>query len=370
MNSAYLSFVLLGFFLEMHLVFVNVIIGATILTVVVRYLAYRRNDERLDDLARDMFRLMVATDLFAGVWATILTVYMASAFPSMTAIFTRADFYPIAIALVGIVASIPLIAAYWHLWGRIGPRAHSALGIPLAASVLLVPIGFRYLFAELNNPQFLNPSFKPIDAFANPLYPPLIAHTIIGAVDIGAFVLAAVLVARKEAGLEGIKMSLGVGLALLVPQAVAGGYYFAVLERYDPYIAANIAGPLLGYDPPSALFYPAFYAALALVVALGAVALYAFYEALRGRVAKLATVATGVLAEAVMVLMEYVNDGARYPYMFVTGGGGIPVAQLVNQLIEMPPATIYTALASTLFFTALFSIAFYYAVVRRLLPED
>ncbi|MGC8973765.1 MAG: cytochrome ubiquinol oxidase subunit I [Thermoproteus sp.] len=370
MNSAFLSFVLLGFFLEMHLVFVNVIIGATILTVLVRYLAYRHNDARLDALARDMFRLMVATDLFAGVWATILTVYMASAFPSMTAIFMKADFYPIAIALVGIVASIPLIAAYWHLWGRIGPRTHSALGIPLAASVLLVPIGFRYLFAELDYPQFMKPGFSPTDAFANPIYPPLIAHTIIGAVDVGAFILAAVLAARKNPDLYGVRLSLGVGLALLAPQAAAGGYYFAVLAKYDPYIAANIAGPLLGYDPPSGLFYPAFYTAVALAVALGLTATYAFYQATRGEAPRATAVAAGVLAEAVMILMEYVNDGARYPYMFVTGNGGIPAAQLVNRLIQMPPAAIYVALGSTLFFTALFSVAFYYAVVKRLLPED
>ena len=370
MNSAFLSFVLLGFFLEVHLIFVNVIIGATVLTVVVRYLAYRRRDERLEALSRDMFRLMVATDLFAGVWATILTVFMAAAFPSMMAIFTKADFYPIAIALVGILASIPLIAAYWHLWGRIGPRTHSALGIPLAASVLLVPIGFRYLFAELDYPQFASPGFKPIDAFANPIYPPLIAHTIIGAIDVGAFVLAAVLAARRSPSIDGVKISLGTGLALLMPQAVAGGWYFVTLERYAPYIAANVGGPLLGYDPPSGLFYPAFYAAITLAIALGLVAIYAFYKAMRGEVVKPAVIGAGVLAEAVMVLMEYVNDGARYPYMFVTGSSGIPVSQLVNQLIQMPPAVIYVALGSVLFFTALFSVAFYYAVVRRLLPED
>ncbi len=370
MNDALLSFILLGFFLEAHLVFVNVIIGATVLTVAVRYLAYRRKDEGLNALARDMFKLMVVTDLFGGVWATILTVYMAAAFPSMTAIFTKVDFYPVAIALVGILASIPLIAAYWHLWNRISPRAHSALGIPLAISVLLVPIGFRYLFAELDYPQFLEPGFEPIDAFSNPIYPPLIAHTIIGAVDIGAFVLAAVLAIGKSPKLEGVKMSLGVGLALLVPQAIAGGYYFVTLEKYAPYVAANIAGPLLGFDSPSDLFYPAFYAAIALTAALGLVATYAFYAAMKGRVAKPAVVSTGVLAEVVMVLMEYVNDGARYPYMFVSGDGGIPVDQLINQLIRMPAATIYVALASTLIFTVLFGVVFYYAVVRRLLPEE
>ncbi|WP_243669477.1 hypothetical protein [Vulcanisaeta sp. JCM 16161] len=44
---ALLSFAVLGFALEMHLVFVNVIIGATVLTVITRYLAYLRRDRAL-----------------------------------------------------------------------------------------------------------------------------------------------------------------------------------------------------------------------------------------------------------------------------------------------------------------------------------
>ncbi len=153
--------------------------------MVTRYLAYLRRDPGLESVARDMFRLMVVTELFGGVWGgTILTVFMAGLFPSMTAIFTKVYFYPIAIALVGgILVSIPLIAIYWHLWGRVNPRTHSLIGIPLAISVLLVPVGFRYLFAGLDYPQYT--MTNPLTALLNPVYPPLIAHTLIGAMDIG-----------------------------------------------------------------------------------------------------------------------------------------------------------------------------------------
>jgi len=48
------------------------------------------------------------------------------------------------------------------------------------------------------------------------------------------------------------------------------------------------------------------------------------------------------------------------------------LSEVFSGLPPRPPdlAFIYTALASALFFTALFSTAFCYAVVRRLLPED
>ncbi|MGC8607496.1 MAG: cytochrome ubiquinol oxidase subunit I [Vulcanisaeta sp.] len=365
---ALLSFAVLGFALEMHLVFVNVIIGATVLTVITRYLAYLRRDPGLESVARDMFRLMVVTELFGGVWGTILTVFMAGLFPSMTAIFTRVYFYPIAIALVGILLSIPLIAIYWHLWGRIDPRTHSLIGVPLAISVLLVPVGFRYLFAGLDYPQYTTANL--LTALSNPVYPPLIVHTLIGAMDIGAFVTASVLATRRNMNPKGVRIALGTGLALLVPQAIAGAYYFTVLERYDPYIASNIAGPLLGYDPSSVMFYPAFYAAVALTIALGTTALYAFYAVMRGRVVRPAVISTGLLAEAVLVLMEYVNDGSRYPYLFISGGSGIPITQLLNTLIPLPLIAMYTMLLSTLIFTAIFTVALYYAIIRRFLPEE
>ena len=367
---ALLSFAVLGFALEMHLVFVNVIIGATVLTVITRYVAYRRNDPGLEATARDMFRLMVVSELFGGVWGTILTVFMAGLFPSMTAIFMRTYFYPVAIALTGILISIPLIAIYWHLWGRISPRTHSLIGIPMAISVLLVPIGFRYLFAGLDYPQYTTSAINPLTAFSNPVYPPLIAHTLIGAMDIGAFVTATVLATKRNLNIRGIKIALGTGLLLLVPQAIAGAYYFTVLQRYDPYIARNIAGPLLGYDPTTTMFYPAFYTAIALTIALATTATYALYTTMQGKVTRLAVMSTGILAEAVLILMEYVNDGSRYPYLFIHGNTGTPITQLMNTLIPIPLVAMYTMLLSTLAFTAIFSITLYYAVIKRFLPEE
>ncbi len=97
-----------------------------------------------------------------------------------------------------------------------------------------------------------------------------------------------------------------------------------MLTRYSPYVAGNVGGPLLGYPNGSPMVYPAFYSGgVALAAVLGAVAVYAFYASLRGgEVRRWAVIASGVLSEAVMLLMEYANDMARYPYIFVEGSGG------------------------------------------------
>ncbi len=118
------------------------------------------------------------------------------------------------------------------------------------------------------------------------------------------------------------------------------------------------------------MFYPAFYAAIALTIVLVVVALYAFYAVMQGRVVKPAVISTGFLAEAILILMEYVNDGSRYPYLFISGDSGIPITQLVNTLIPIPLAAVYAMLLSTLAFTAIFTITLYYAIIRRFLPEE
>ena len=77
-----------------------------------------------------------------------------------------------------------------------------------------------------------------------------------------------------------------------------------------------------------------------------------------------------ILAEAVLILMEYVSNGPRYPYLFINGNTGLPITQFMNTLIPIPLTAIYTMPLSTLIFTAIFSITLYYAIIRRFLAEE
>jgi len=60
---------------------------------------------------------------------------------------------------------------------------------------------------------------------------------------------------------------------------------------------------------------------------------------------------------------------ARYPYIFVEGMGGVSAAGMLDELMSLPLAAIYTMLFSAIFFAAIFSVAFYYAILRRFIPE-
>jgi len=49
------------------------------------------------------------------------------------------------------------------------------------------------------------------------MYPALALHTILGGLDIGAFVLAAILVTRSNMDVRGVRIALSMGMALLIP---------------------------------------------------------------------------------------------------------------------------------------------------------
>gem|GEM_PF-5789161 len=49
------------------------------------------------------------------------------------------------------------------------------------------------------------------------MYPALALHTILGGLDIGAFVPAAILVTRSNMDVRGVRIALSMGMALLIP---------------------------------------------------------------------------------------------------------------------------------------------------------
>ena len=89
----------------------------------------------------------------------------------------------------------------------------------------------------------------------------------------------------------------------------------------------NIAGPLLGGHPTLPFIYPIFYTAIALVPVLAFLGVYGIWATFRNRVSRVAIIGARVLAKVIIVMMEFVNDDSRYPYLFLHGEGAL---RLVN----------------------------------------
>jgi len=344
----------LGFSVIMHVTFVSITLGAGLLAAYLRSLSLV--DTEWEAPARRVFRILILTELFSGVWGTIITVFLAGFFPSFTALATNFLFTPIAVAVAAIMVRIPSIAAAWYTWGRVSPKAHAAVMWVMAISGFFIPFGFRALFAEITAPKALayyleGSSPYPLAAWANPVFWALYLHTVLGVISTGAFVAASV--ASLDRDERVFKIASKWGFYALLLQLAAGPTYYFTLSAYSPLLFANINGQLL----------PLLLLKLAGVTAL----LYTGFKAYRGDTALGRW--TGPLALFIVILGEFLNDGGRGNYLVLTGDKGVPVTSFANFYMPIPLGAAYIIIGFFVLAIVVFGIAAYYAIYKRFLSE-
>ena len=351
-----IGFVGLGIAVLIHIAFVSVTLGVGLITAVYRYLGYSKGDEYYENFARRSFRIMIIFELFSGVWGTIITVFLAGMFPNLLALATNVLFFPILIALVGIMVRIPSIAAFWYTWDRISPQKHSLLGFVMSISGFAIPFGFRTIFAEINYPHAIGSylssgSAQAFLAFTSPVFWTLYVHTIFAALSIGGFIVLSLM--SYEGDMRGVEIGWRFGYYFLPLQIIAGIAYWLTLGGYTPYIYHSITfGP----------YFPIFALKLMFVLALLALGLKA--RDLSG-----VSEFIGFLALSIAFLGEFLNDGSRYPYMVILGNQGIPVSTFFNYYIEIPLLLISVILGFLFLSLAIFLAALFYGLVRRYLES-
>jgi cytochrome d ubiquinol oxidase subunit I len=323
-------------------------------------------------MSRRVFKILVITELFSGVWGTIMTVILAGLFPTFLAIATDVLFHPILIALTSIIIRIPSIVIFWYSWGRISPRAHSSLGFVMAASGLGVPIGFRYLFAEITSPHAILFALKGyrdearIQVFFNPTYPSLILHTIQGALIVGSLVTASYFAIKNNTNVGFSRYGLWIGAILLPLQTIVGTWYLLSLGTESPILFRN----LMGISGSTFNAAPLFTAKI-LIVALIAVFIYGGLKTAKGGGTAMPRYVAhlGTLGVVMLIISEFINDGARYPYFVLVGESGLRPAEFMNIYMDIPLPIVYLVLGSLMLLTGVFIAMFYYALNRKLLAD-
>ncbi len=359
----FLGFTGLGLSVLLHMIFVAVTLGVGLVTAIYRYLAYKRSDPYLEAFARRGFRVMIVTELFSGVWGTIITVFLAGFFPGLVALATNVLFAPISIAIASILIRIPSIAIFWYTWGRVSPRTHSIIGWIMALSGFGVPLGFRSLFSETTYPHAVGMylsqgSVDPWAAYGSSLFWSLYLHTVFATISAGAFFLASVLSLIKD--VRGVYISLKYGFIFLILQLFAGPLYWYTLHRDSPYIFNTVT---------FGNFSPYLIIKMVLVVTLIIIGLYSIATIrLRNEIFSY-TKYVGLVALVIVFLGELINDGSRYPYIVTIGEGGLSLSAFFNLYMDIPLPVVYAILGFLFLAIAVFVITFYYAIVRRFLPE-
>ena len=371
-DFAFLGFSVLGIAVVVHLIIVNITIGTGWISAVARFLGWRRNAPELEIMSRKVFKILVIHELFSGVWGTIITVVLAGFFPTLTAIATDIMFYPILLALSAIFVRIPSIALFWYTWGKLRPAIHSLLGFVMALSGFGIPLGFRYIFAELTHPFGLalalqgSRELARVAVFFNPLYLPLIFHTWFGAMSIGGFVVASFFAIKANVNAKFAWIGLWHGVLFLALQGLMGPTYLVTLSGMAPILFNNITGAAQSNFNMLPIF-----ATKIVVIGLLLVVSAAAWSKIRrgaGQVPRYA-LTLGPVAVVVAMIGEFMNDGGRYPFMVLMGQTGISPEAFMNLYLEVPTGIAYAIVGTLLAFVALFMATAYYALNRRFLSD-
>ncbi|MFN4046500.1 MAG: cytochrome ubiquinol oxidase subunit I [Acidilobaceae archaeon] len=361
MDAVFIGFLGLGLSVTLHVLFVSITLGAGLISAWSRHMAYKTGDPWYEVFARRVFKILIVSELFSGVWGTIITVFLAGFFTALLTLATNTLFIPLAIAVTAIMIRIPAIAISWYTWGRISPRTHTIIMWIMALSGFGVPFGFRAVFAEINHPHAItyylqtgqNPGFMP---YANPLFWTLYLHTIAAVISVGGFIVASL--ATLDRDVRGAQLGVKVGLTLLIAQLILGPIYWLSLSRYSQLLfnAVNSTyAPLLGLK----------LATIALLLVLS----YRAFKSLKTGVITDNIKWLGPLALLAVALGEVLNDGSRYPNMVLLDSEGLPVTLFANFYIDIPLPLVYVILAFLVLSIVVFTTAAYYAIYKRFVAE-
>ncbi len=273
-----LTFVLIA--LILHIVLVNLAIGLSVTIPILK----RRGE---GELSKSLMRFYASTYGLAGVFGTAFTVFLLAFYPSLIGFVGNIAFVPFAISILLIVLHFLSIVLYWYGWDKFTPETHFYVGMTMAVTAVLIPLGFRAVFGFLNTPLGLELQPKPhldvLKALTNPTFLALYPKSILASLTLTFTVLSNL---RREFA----KLAM-VTLALT---CVAGIVYAETLTAI-PYKFENAVGS------------PLFYAKM-VVVALQFLALATFVRTGRGSI--LAT----VCAFMGVALGELLNAVSQYPY--------------------------------------------------------
>jgi len=371
-NPEVLGFTILGISVLVHVIIVNITLGSGWISAMARFLAWYRKSPELEVMSRKVLKILIIHELFSGVWGTVITVILAGFFPTLAAIATDIIFYPIIIALSSIFIRIPAIALFWYTWGRLRPSVHSLIGFVMAISGFGIPLGFRYIFAEITYPYALGMALQGLKdiartaVFFNPLYLPLLLHTWIGALSIGGFIVASFFAIKRNVNARFAWIGLWHGSLFMIIQGIAGPVYLLTLLAKAPLLYDNI----LGLTNATLDLSPIFGVKLTLIAILAVLSLLTWSRLKMGNgTVPRYSLLLGPTAISIATIGEFLNDGGRYPFIVLLGESGIKPSEFMNVYLNLPIMIAYGIVGTLLVFVAIFMATVYYALNRRFLAD-
>ena len=340
----------------LHIVMVNLGIFLALFVPYLKMKADKQNDKALDAVAYKLMRFYAATYGLAGVFATAYTVFLLSFYPNFLGLAGHLTLIPFGIAILMIVLHFFSITGFYYGWYRWSRSVHYFFGFTLALSSLLIPFGFRAVFAFLNIPVGLKLdggklSLDVAEALTNPTFWPLYFKSIVGAVTAGAIaVLGGLAWSYYKSNDEAYKKAIEKTVPTLATISLAGlvlmlflGFWYAISLQNIPYKFNNVFASL-GWKVGDGVAHYNVAWVFVLKMLFYAFQLYviftAYYHLKSGTIPagkEKLLLAAGFAALATVMLGEYLNAFSQYPYFIACLGSPEACPDTIKQL---DPATL------------------------------
>ncbi len=323
----------------LHIMLVNLGIFLALYVPYLKWKADKEGDEGLEKVAYKLMRFYAATYGVAGVFATAFTVFLLSYYPNFLGLAGNIALIPFGIAITMIVLHFFSIATFYYGWYRWSRPVHYTLGFLLALSGILIPLGFRAVFAFLNIPVGLHfaggkPYLNVSEALGNPTLWPLYFKSLVAAITAGSLAVAGGLAySYHKSEDQAYKAAVNKVLSQLAPVALAGlvimfflGLWYAITLEKIPYKFNNVFASL-GWKVGDGIAHYnvawVFVLKMILYVFQFAV-IIAVYKYMRSGSMPFAKAKLllygGLAALATVMLGEWLNAFSQYPYFIACLG--------------------------------------------------
>jgi len=358
----------IGITFFLHIFFVTVVLGLSVIIPVFEITGYLKRDDGFIRFARRLTSYLIRVDLFAGVLATWLTVFLGAYWPSLVYIATNVLFYPISLAVAGIMIAIVSMAIYWYTWDEMKRVTHIVVGLFMTAGALMVAFGMNSILALMDYPFgvkvitssgltfFLSNGLNPL---ANPIFIPLALYTWFISITLASFIVLTFAFVKLKRDFtdefhKTLRISRTMALMFSFLSLATIAWTFLEFHSYSQYIYLQMSGR--GFLTVSMI--------LAVVVAVISVL------SLSEDAGYYAAPAGAVTSYVLLMFFEITSNVSRYPYLIITNSTGIPVSTLVNPLFNIPTiipigGMIILVLMLLTFLMTLYIAFFVFPVDRR-----
>jgi cytochrome bd-type quinol oxidase subunit 1 len=322
---------LFAFTLFTHVLGASLVFGLSWLAFGFELVGRRRNNQIYVDSGRAVSKAIVLIYATIGSLGTAITVELFALWPNFTKTLGVLLWWPFSFVAAVILSNFFMIALYWYSYDKITKSLHLVVGFLMASTSSLIPLNFRTIIAFTNQPVGLNGNVVETTLlYTNPSLPPLYAHTAFASISAAGFIVCAaaglgIYTKRGDVHVNTslFRHGLVAGVAFLVPQALAGGWYLWTLGANVPRMFAAITGLFTEYSGivDAQVSLPQIFAVkLAFVGYLFLAGMWLMSRSQENVLSRLNTAISatlGMIASGVILIGETMQEYSHLPYLII-----------------------------------------------------